>query len=299
MLSYALFMSAVFLSECESTSLIFRRLTLAVSLHLVQSACAENPNLAFCDSHLLENFTPPPTQSTVTSEPLKTSDAKNANRSNEETQFMAWLIDQNDEALNMEIDESERPQKHSNGKKYCSKYKDNFGMYCKKSNIESLEQVLQKFCTIYAHQCENHSDFPTPGPLLPSSESTTQDSDEDSTGYCHKFLAHFQKLCSINQQYDSKKTNEFCSTYRDRCQSSTLNDLVKDNEQIDDLPDSLEIDTTFQPRKEENKKPESDISTYCEKYWENFNFYCAGQSTSGHEKFCESFRRNCPQKIGS
>ncbi|KAE9419627.1 hypothetical protein Angca_005078 [Angiostrongylus cantonensis] len=48
-----------------------------------------------------------------------------------------------------------------------------------------------------------------------------------------------------------------------------------------------------------NSATAQEVSQYCEKYLENFSFYCAGQSSPEYEKFCRSFRQNCPQKVGS
>lgn len=83
--------------------------------------------------------------------------------------------------------------------------------------------------------------------------------------------------------------------------SAGVSDVAKEIEDID-LPESGEDTGTEAPSSETEEKPStkgSKVHDYCEQYWENFNFYCAGESSAEHEKFCRSYRNNCPQKVGS
>lgn len=131
-------------------------LTEAVPLSLVRVACARNPTLAFCDSHILGDPIKPTSKLPVgTPKPAPHLNKASAGGvSEEEQQFLTWLSEQKDEVPDVDTDEFETGhRKHANTADYCTKYKVNYGSYCVNSNIEKLEGVLPQFCAIYSHHC--------------------------------------------------------------------------------------------------------------------------------------------------
>ncbi|ETN84454.1 hypothetical protein NECAME_17144 [Necator americanus] len=125
------------------------------------------------------------------------------------------------------------------------------------------------------------------------------------TKYCENFLKQYRELCNAGSTLG--KAEEFCTSYRDSCdkqmsKSSSSSAFSKEIGDIEDVPEDEEAGGGAQPSEEKEEKDtrkDSRVARYCEKYWENFNFYCAGESTYENEKFCRSYRTNCPQKISS
>ncbi|VDM55916.1 unnamed protein product [Angiostrongylus costaricensis] len=163
-----------------------------------------------------------------------------------DAQLLTWLSEQKDEIPDKEVDTEEletTQQRHRSRAGYCSKYKVNFGNYCKSGNVDNLNHVLLQFCTSYTHHCEvvrKHFFHLSCGDGV------------------EMRLRHFPQIVALLLNFSGFTIQSMRMTY-------------------------------------EAQK----VSQYCEKYLENFNFYCAGQSSPEYEKFCRSFRQNCPQKVGS
>ncbi|EYC40023.1 hypothetical protein Y032_0632g877 [Ancylostoma ceylanicum] len=304
MLSFVIFLAVISFGE-------------AVSLSLVRVACARDPTLPFCDSHILGDpitSTPKPLVTTPRLSAALGLDKKLPGYDKEQQQqFLTWLSDQKDEVPDADIDTEELESSHhvhSDVGEYCMKYKANFHHYCKNGNVDKLEGVLPQFCTVYGRHC-GIDDFPKPGPLLESKEQFKEETAKQPSGsfkgstteYCGKFLEQYNQLCSAGGK--STKAEEFCSSYKQSCNKSAAkpnSDLAKEIEDIDDFPEPAGVGGGAPPSEEEEenettKKPQ--VARYCDKYWENYNFYCAGESSADHEKFCRSYRSNCPQKVGS
>ncbi|WKY01377.1 hypothetical protein Q1695_015405 [Nippostrongylus brasiliensis] len=291
------------------------QLSTGVPLRLVRIACAKDPTLSFCDSHILGD---PVSRSSSTTSTTAKPEADRSSKSipgygkEEEEQFLVWLTDQKDEAPDVDTDEFETAHhKHTNIKDYCTKYKSNFNNYCMNSSVEKLEGVLPQFCAIYARHCGFEGDFPKPGALPIGKEDSAAKSSASDSGffkgpvarYCDKFATQYKQFCQERVQPELGKADEFCASYRDSCLSSkskSSSDVAKEIDDID-LPDPDEGGAGAQISESRESRPskDSEVQEYCEKYWENFNFFCAGESSMENEKFCRSFRKNCPQKVGS
>ncbi|KAK6743416.1 hypothetical protein RB195_010585 [Necator americanus] len=291
----------------------------AVSLSQVRIACAADPKLPFCDSHVLGHPVPstakPLQPSTKPSSVMDLGKELPGYTRDEQQQFFTWLIeDQKDEVTDSDVDTEElESSHHAHGDvgKYCAKYKPNFDHYCKKDKLEKLDGILPQFCSVYRSHC-GVEDFPKPGPLLETKqprEEAAESPREAFTGshtkYCENFLKQYRELCNAGSTLG--KAEEFCTSYRDSCdkqmsKSSSSSAFSKEIGDIEDVPEHEEAGGGAQPSEEKEEKDtrkDSRVARYCEKYWENFNFYCAGESTYENEKFCRSYRTNCPQKISS
>ncbi|KHJ97302.1 hypothetical protein OESDEN_02724 [Oesophagostomum dentatum] len=121
--------------------------------------------------------------------------------------------------------------------------------------------------------------------------------------YCEKFADQYKQLCREGSKL--AKTDEFCTSYTASCKREVSLPVsraaVKEIENIEDFPEETTGGgATAAPEDEENETTRPPrITRYCEKFWENFNYFCAGESSSENEKFCRSYRNNCPQKVGS
>nr|CDJ80725.1 Hypothetical protein CBG24185 [Haemonchus contortus] len=238
--------------------------TNAVPINLVRIACARNPSLAFCDSHLLGLPAGDITTATSTTTPSPVEHIPDY--SGNEKEFLSWLNDQNDE-LDVTIDERENHHsKLADKKEYCAKYKANFGHYCKNGIESKLEGVLPQFCLQYTQQCKGDgSEFPRPGPFPNSKKGTTvqpmADAAEPPTQvvgelpknaaqeaaqaaqteafkggvlqYCEKFADQFKHFCQGAQRSEFGKANEFCASYRDSCKTAEPSPVSK-------IPDVME-----------------------------------------------------------
>ncbi|VDP19273.1 unnamed protein product [Heligmosomoides polygyrus] len=274
---------------------------IAVPLSLVRVACARNPTLAFCDSHILGDPIKPTSKLPVgTPKPAPHLNKASAGGvSEEEQQFLTWLSEQKDEVPDVDTDEFETGhRKHANTADYCTKYKVNYGSYCVNSNIEKLEGVLPQFCAIYSHHCGGDAgEFPKPKPLLeekmeksdtkapppsPSEAPVGAGADTSFNGpvakYCQKFSAQYQQFCESEQRAAFGKADEFCMSYRDSCKppsSSKAPAPMSDSaggssagvsdvaKEIEDidLPESGEDTGTEAPSSETEEKPSTKSSS--------------------------------------
>ncbi|KAK5967876.1 hypothetical protein GCK32_011384 [Trichostrongylus colubriformis] len=228
-------------------------ITNAVPLNLVRIACAQNPQLAFCDSHIL-GLPAGAIQPSATSTSTAASPIKGVTDYSGNDDFVRWLNEQDDEVT---IDEREHHPKLSDKKEYCAKYKANFGNYCKTGIEGKLDGILPQFCAVYIKQCKGDgSEFPRPGPLPETGPSPKMMEETDETPmkaaaaevptkvvaelpphaaqetamiaetegfkdgvlqYCEKFADKYKHFCQGAQRSELGKTNEFCSSYRDSC----------------------------------------------------------------------------------
>nr|CDJ94856.1 Protein DOS-3 [Haemonchus contortus] len=257
--------------------------TNAVPINLVRIACARNPSLAFCDSHLLGLPAGDITTATSTTTPSPVEHIPDY--SGNEKEFLSWLNDQNDE-LDITVDERENHHsKLADKKEYCAKYKANFGHYCKNGIESKLEGVLPQFCLQYTQQCKGDgSEFPRPGPLPNSKKGTTvqpmADAAEPPTQivgelpknaaqeaaqaaqteafkggvlqYCEKFADQFKHFCQGAQRSEFGKANEFCASYRDSCKTTEPSPVSKIPE-VMEKPESSTASTASEETEEAPK----------------------------------------------
>ncbi|CAJ0598657.1 unnamed protein product [Cylicocyclus nassatus] len=316
--------------------LITASLSDAVSLRLVRIACERDPTLHFCDSHILGDpvtSTKKPVESTTLF--VRTNGKVPGLNSEEQEQFFTWLTDFRDEVVvaDPEIDTEEletQHRQHKNRAVYCNKYRANFDHYCKDSDVEKLEGVLPQFCSMYGRHCGiDEDDFPTPAPLLgskqqikaeiaPIAQAAATDSPDD---YCKKFADQYGQLCGASKS----GSEDFCKSYKKACEKSDKSSSPPEESSTSSNPPekssnssspgesssaSKEIDELEPPPENEaggkapptTKEPMRDaaksakLARYCDKYWDNFNYFCAGENSEEHENFCHSYRTNCPEK---
>ncbi|KAJ1351020.1 hypothetical protein KIN20_006954 [Parelaphostrongylus tenuis] len=121
------------------------------------------------------------------------------------------------------------------------------------------------------------------------------------TEYCSKFKVNFGKHCKNGNVNDLNRVLlQFCTSYTRLCERA--GDAARDIGEIEDSLEPAGAGSTTQIEDNDHGRDsakEQEVSQYCEKYWENFNFFCAGQASAAYEKFCQSFRQNCPHKVGS
>ncbi|ULU13581.1 hypothetical protein L3Y34_016227 [Caenorhabditis briggsae] len=169
---------------------------------------------------------------------------------------------------------------------YCTRYADNFKSYC--SSGAQLEKV-----------------FPTPKPFF--STTTT----EPKLNYCEGNAEKYKKEC----EKEGFLPEVFCKKYRELCGNLEKVDADTTRSVVDDDADSLETPAEFEEHQknltlsekvsQENEESvveaqgagTDEVTVYCTNYIENYNFYCVGDMAPEHKKFCDSYKRNCPDRV--
>ncbi|CAB3401333.1 unnamed protein product [Caenorhabditis bovis] len=174
--------------------------------------------------------------------------------------------------------------------------------------------------------------FPTPEPLVPEKPVAGQPPIPDkgtkgvqSSSYCEDYRKEYTDQCT------ETRVNDFCDSYSKKCvvdgetmaekkletvDSSTENEEGSvvdqatekngnDGENGDD-DDDLESFEEFEEsesakEKDHNQGTSNSVTSdevvhYCNNYTENYNYFCVGDMAPENEKFCDSFKKNCPDK---
>ncbi|KAK6026240.1 hypothetical protein OSTOST_07842 [Ostertagia ostertagi] len=182
---------------------------------------------------------------------------------------------------------------------YCEKFADQFKHFCEGAQRSEFGKA-NEFCASYRDSCKMSEPSPTskiPADLgKPESsaaggatESTEETEETNPKPLRGPPAAPVPESTPVPKVPESPKT------------SSGKPGSTEDSEE---LPDSAEIGAGSQSSAEQEKQDkehEKDpkVQKYCEDFSENYNFYCAGDQSTGHEKFCRSFRTNCPHKLSS
>ncbi|PIC14175.1 hypothetical protein B9Z55_027171 [Caenorhabditis nigoni] len=148
--------------------------------------------------------------------------------------------------------------------------------------------------------------FPTPSPLFTTSTS------KPKLNYCDGNSEKYKREC----EKEGFQPEDFCKKYRELC--GTLEKVDADTTTrsvVDDDADSLETPAEFEEHQknltlsekvaQENEESvveaqgagTDEVTAYCTNYIENYNFYCVGDMVPEHKKFCDSYKRNCPDRV--
>uniref|UniRef100_A0A8R1J2D0 Uncharacterized protein n=1 Tax=Caenorhabditis japonica TaxID=281687 RepID=A0A8R1J2D0_CAEJA len=191
-------------------------------------------------------------------------------------------------------------------------------------------------CDVKVGKLSVKESFPTPSPHLPSEFPTPRPSlsmpvenptASSSTDYC----AENQKKNEMECEKEGFQPESFCTEYKKKCpkletiddetmnsvgegETETETEKETEKEKADtktaEPADSLETPDEFE--KHENQKVEKvkedeeaeaqgsgtdEVTAYCTNYIENYNFYCVGDMAPEHEKFCDSYKKNCPDRV--
>ncbi|CAD6200046.1 unnamed protein product [Caenorhabditis auriculariae] len=267
---------------------------------LIKRACDANPSLELCSHyHRIRRFQP---RTVTTTRPTVAGLSKG---------FADWLYAAKDDVDEQEIEELEAARRnHPDERDYCDKYKKNFASYCTESRGVELDGVLQQFCINFEKSCKRNLEeaklpFPTPKPFFstpaPSSDKTTAE-----PSYCALYRSEYDKHCSR-----SFSSEDFCKSYKKSCLqapeklSKNVN-LSKEINSLEEFPEDIEPEKSVnnrstsaelpEPSPEGQGKVDEEISTYCQRYIENFHYFCVGDASNENTKFCASYHRNCPQQ---
>lgn len=73
-----------------------------------------------------------------------------------------------------------------------------------------------------------------------------------------------------------------------------LDELIADK-----LEDKIEmkIEKKVEEAAEGQGSGTDEVTAYCTNYIENYNFYCVGDMLPEHAKFCDSYKKNCPDRV--
>ncbi|CAI5445585.1 unnamed protein product [Caenorhabditis angaria] len=260
----------------------------------VKKACESEPNLIYCRPSFRAKFefsTPSP--------------ASDQNQNIFENWAKIVARDSKD-IEDLEIDETGKRGKPENIDEYCSKYVANYKSYCSPGKLEILEGLLAQFCTIFQKNCgvsgNGDVDFPTPKPFFGAGnekKSMVVDSmvekmvENENDDFCTSKKSQFESECSPKT---ALKNQEFCGNYQKICGRIEKVDEKTDDDSLEDL--DLDLEENAEHKKEEPEgqgaKNDDEVQKYCTNYVENYNFFCAGEKVPEHEKFCESYKKNCP-----
>ncbi|KAF1763661.1 hypothetical protein GCK72_011928 [Caenorhabditis remanei] len=263
---------------------------------MLRRACQTDPTFSFCRNH------------------MKTAEIRTESQKKRDV-FLQWaFVAAKDEQDIEDVDELETTRKTAYSiPDYCTKYAANFKTYCTNGHLEKLEGLLTHFCGSYMKNCnvagkvekvtetgKTEEVFPTPTPFY----STTV-GPAPKTTYCDGNAQKFKKEC----EKEGFTPDRFCRKYRELC--GKLEKVDADTtKSVDDDLDSLETPDEFEEHEKQDiavtPKPEEvegqgagtdEVTAYCINYNENFNYFCVGDMAPEHEKFCNSYRKNCPDRV--
>lgn len=266
---------------------------------LVRRACEINPEFSFCRRHT--------TTREIRSESEKKHDI-----------FLRWAYVSAKDAQDIEdVDELETSRKKIYSiPDYCTKYSNNFSTYCLTGKLASLEGLLATFCSTYMKNCnikgivkedkstaKTEKVFPTPRPFIGALPSSTS---SPKVSYCDGNMDRYKNEC----EKEGFQPEVFCRKFKEQCgKLDTIDADTTDDFGDDSLetPDEFEEHQSQRIEKKgeeaEEAKPEAqgvgtdEVTAYCTNYVENYNFYCVGDMSPEHEKFCNSYKKNCPDRV--
>ncbi|CAI2349781.1 unnamed protein product [Caenorhabditis sp. 36 PRJEB53466] len=260
---------------------------------MIQRACKINPELSFCRPHI--------TTAKIRSESEKKHDI-----------FLRWAFvaakDAQDIEESVDTEELETTRKTTYSvEDYCTKYKANFEAYCSSGSFEKLEGLLAQFCASYTKNCGNVAGkiakveevFPTPQPFL--SSTTTLEAPKPVTDFCDENAEKNKSEC----EKEGFTPDSFCENYKKQCAKVEKVDDETGKDEEDDLetPEEFEMNQKVEHKEEKAEVAEGqgasndEVTAYCTNYIENYNFYCVGDMSPEHEKFCNSYKKNCPDRV--
>lgn len=273
---------------------------------MIRRACQTDPSFSFCRHHTQT--------SEIRSEAQKKRDV-----------FLQWsYVAAKDDQDIEDVDELETTRKKPYSiPDYCTRYADNFKAYCTNGHLTKLEGLLTHFCGSYMKNCnvagkvekltesgKAEEVFPTPTPLLEKKKSAN---------FCDGNSEKFKMEC----EKEGFMPEFFCRKYREMCGKLEKVDADTTKSVVDDDTDSLETPDEFEehqknltstekvsPKEQQESTSSSsdseaegqgvgtdEVTAYCTNYIENYNFYCVGDMLPEHEKFCNSYKRNCPDRV--
>lgn len=122
------------------------------------------------------------------------------------------------------------------------------------------------------------------GSVLPEIQGTMWETRYNRRGY-HRWFWRWFTVCFSKSQFQDQ---DWCFNYSE-------------------TPDEFEEHQSQRIEKKgeeaEEAKPEAqgvgtdEVTAYCTNYVENYNFYCVGDMSPEHEKFCNSYKKNCPDRV--
>ncbi|CAJ0580836.1 unnamed protein product, partial [Mesorhabditis spiculigera] len=161
-------------------------------------------------------------------------------------------------------------------KDYCKQFGPSFDRICRGGILKTQKDTID-FCTNYATTCEGiQTDSHTDGEPKRASKA-------DKMGFIQMKHADREKE---DEQEESKEEEE------------PEPDLSLEDLNDDDLKSLETLHTSKQSTTTEKPKRNMEIDAYCEKYSENYNYYCAGEDPENPQQgFCKSYEKHCPDKV--
>uniref|UniRef100_A0A1I7UJU8 CHCH domain-containing protein n=1 Tax=Caenorhabditis tropicalis TaxID=1561998 RepID=A0A1I7UJU8_9PELO len=264
---------------------------------LIRRACEMEPSFSFCRNH------------------AKTAEIRTESQKKRDV-FLQWAyVSAKDDQDIEDVDELETTRKKPDRiSDYCKNYAHNYNSYCMDGHLEKLEGLLSHFCIRYTKNCKvagkpnkmekirkTETVFPTPMPFFSTTPLPT-------VGYCDGNAMKYKMEC----EKEGFMPEDFCRKYKDMCGKLEKVDADTTKSVVDEA-DSLELPDEFEENEKEERvesekvKPEEqaegqgvgtdEVTAYCTNYIENYNFYCVGDMVPEHEKFCNSYKKNCPDRV--
>ncbi|PAV73422.1 hypothetical protein WR25_04653 [Diploscapter pachys] len=141
------------------------------------------------------------------------------------------------------------------------------------------------------------------------SEEDTEELEEgrsrknEGKDYCSRYKTNFENYCKGSRIHHIEGVlATFCGTYIRTCKSDQISDLssietIELPEDEDKMASIEKVHGKIEGAAAQTQT--SSVSQYCDQFIENYHFYCVGEILAEHAKFCNSFKKNCPEKVGS
>ncbi|PIC11989.1 hypothetical protein B9Z55_028690 [Caenorhabditis nigoni] len=265
---------------------------------MIRRACQTDPTFSFCRHH------------------TKTAEIRSEAQKKRDV-FLQWsYVAAKDDQDIEDVDELEPPRKKPYSiPDYCTRYAENFKSYCTNGQLTKLEGLLTHFCGNYMTNCnvagkvQQITESDRPEKIFPKTKpffSTTTSKPNKCDGISEKYKMECEK--------EGFLPKFFCRKYLEMCGKLEKVDADTTKSVVDDDTDSLETPDEFEehqrslsekvsPKEDEDSVSEAqdvgidEVKAYCTNYIENYNFYCVGDMDPDHGEFCNSYRRNCPDRV--